>query len=149
MHAADLVRVVVYQAARRERAEIVQRDLLVDLPPQTVHEPVALAVDLVHVPADAEAHFPVQPRLAALVQPRRGKDLAAAHNGDVGDDLLEAGVLLRLGTRHEFAVLARQLHDLGLAARDETAAAGDGAEQRRFYDQYVFHSVQSSSDCPV
>ena len=128
MDAADVVSAVVYEAAEGEIAEIGDVDLLLDLAAQAVHEPFAVrAVDLVYMPADAEAHEPVQAALAALFEPPGGEYLAPPDDGDIGDDLPVRGALLRRGAGEKKALRGDEVHDLLLPPGDEAVSRDDVA----------------------
>ena len=104
--------VVVDQANQPHPAGACHLDLLVELAPHGhlvgLEAAPALGVGLGDVPADAQRPPAMQPGLALRLSPRVAEDRVATAEDDIGDDLLQAGIILDLGAGPVFHQLGNQ-----------------------------------------
>ena len=147
---SDRGRVIVDQADPTRPAGAGDLDFLVELAPHRrlvgIEALSSLGVFFRHVPADAQRSQPVQPGLALRFASRVAEDGVATAEDDVGDDLLEAGVVfdLRPGpVLHQLGDEQGRDVTLGFGRETlkpaETVKLGAGNDQDTFVDFLAHH----------
>ena len=113
VHTADLGRVVIDQRHRPLGETAAEPQLLGNLTPHRIVvggtvEVLGIFIGVVHMTADADRGFGHEPLLAGFRPAPVVQDFPAVKKHRIRDDLLEGGIVLGRGPRHEEIVLTPQ-----------------------------------------